>query len=107
VYYNPRSAVPVPEELSDRVFPWVRPCWEKVKRYEVETKDMKPTATAFFTLMSSLATVLIQDVAALKLMHPDRCGNEYPLFKDNPIFNSDEFEVRFVFCLWSLVFFLL
>jgi Centromere DNA-binding protein complex CBF3 subunit, domain 2 len=93
MYYNPRSAVPVPAELSKAVFPWVEPCWERLKTYEQERDELKPTATAFLRHMSSLATVLIQDLAAMKLLHPERCENEYRLFKDDPIFNSEAFKV--------------
>jgi hypothetical protein len=92
MYYNPRSAVPVPDELSNGVFPWVGPCWERLKQYERETGDMKPTASAFLKHMMGMATVFIQDTAAMKLLHPDRCVDEYQLFKDDPILSSEAFK---------------
>ena len=91
MYYNPRVAVPVPYELSKEVFPWLEPCWERLKAYEQESGELKPTATAFLRHMSHMATVFVQDLAAMKCLKPERCTDEYRLFKDDSLLSSEAF----------------
>jgi hypothetical protein len=40
-----------------------------------------------------MAQVVIQDVATLKLKHPEWCGDEYSLFKDNALFDGSRLMV--------------
>ena len=93
MHYNPRTAVPVPDELSRAVFPWVQDCHDHLAACELASSTLKPTAHQFLKHMGLMAEVLIQDVAAMKLKHPERCTDEYPFFKDDVIFNGSRFEV--------------
>jgi Centromere DNA-binding protein complex CBF3 subunit, domain 2 len=93
MHYNPRTAVPVPEELSKEVFPWLQDCRDHLDAHEAATSTLKPTARQFLKHMALMADVLVQDVAVLKLKHPERCVEDFPLFKDSPIFNGDRFKV--------------
>jgi Centromere DNA-binding protein complex CBF3 subunit, domain 2 len=95
VHYNPRSVVPVPVELSNAVFPWLEESIDSLDSYEARGGESKPTARQFLNHMSVLSTVLIQDVAAMKCLHPERIDPQLPLFKNDAIFNSDAFHVSF------------
>jgi hypothetical protein len=93
MHYNPRVAVEVPEELSNAVFPWLVGCRDHLDAVEASTLILKPTARQFLKHMDLMAKVLIQDVAAIKIKHPDRFGEEYPFFNDDALFNGEAFEV--------------
>jgi Centromere DNA-binding protein complex CBF3 subunit, domain 2 len=94
MHYNPRTHVEVPAVLTDRVFPWVKDSMARVVAWNEANKGRKqPKSTAwhFLKLMEHLAPVVIQDVAVLKLKHPERCENA-PLM-DDPLFRGDDFKV--------------
>jgi hypothetical protein len=91
--YNPRMGVSVPVELANRVLPWLEGCTDHLDAVEASTGILKPTAQQFLKHMRLMAHVVIQDVATLTLRHPERCGDEYSLFKDNALFNGSRFIV--------------
>lgn len=93
MHYNPRSDVKVPTQLSELIFPWLKDSIDHLNAFEQRTRTLKPTARQFLKHMSVLSTVLIQDVAVIKLLHPERCVNDYRIFKDDPIWTSEAFEV--------------
>lgn len=99
VHYNTRTAVEPPECLVLNVFPWVDECMRQVQTCEDSTGSNLCTAQAFLGLMSQLRIIALQDAAAMRVLHPERCDN--PLFS-LPVFQSDEFNVSlFLYCLYS------
>jgi hypothetical protein len=108
MHYNPRTAVPVPVELANGVFPWLEGCTDHLDAVEASTGILKPTAQQFLKHIRLMAQVVIQDVATLKLKHPEQCGDEYSLFKDNALFNGSRFMVSvfmvsvsvYLYCFW-------
>ncbi|KAG7360183.1 centromere DNA-binding like protein [Nitzschia inconspicua] len=87
-HYNVRAEVIPPEDLRNKVFPWLEGCQEKVKTACL-TGGTHPTASQFLDLMSKLSTIVIQDAAAILVSHPDRALHK--LFS-HPLFASKEFE---------------
>jgi hypothetical protein len=105
MHYNPRTAVPVPVELANGVFPWLEGCTDHLDAVEASTGILKPTARQFLKHMRLMAQVVIQDVATLKLKHPERCGDDYSLFKDDALFNGSQFMVSvsvYSYCYWHI-----
>jgi hypothetical protein len=90
-HYNPRTAVVVPEELSKLVFPWLAESKEKLERFEAENRSspFRETAQKFLEHLERMAEVVVQDVAVMKLLHPDRCEN--CLLMEHSLFDSDLF----------------
>jgi hypothetical protein len=103
MHYNPRTAVDVDNELRDAVFPWVRNSIIDLDKYESEMGVLKPTARQFLNHMNLMQTVLIQDVAAMMLLHPDRCTDDYPLFKNCSVWKTDLFLVSCCVCCFLLL----
>lgn len=97
MHYNPRVGVNVPDCLTDAVFPWVKESKARLEAFKKERKVERTTATQFLRHMELMAMVFIQDVAAIKLLHPDRCEN--CLLLDDPLFRSDEFKVSSLVCV--------
>jgi hypothetical protein len=78
MYYLPRSGVKPPEELSRSVFPFVDAELERnVGRH--------PTAMAFLTMLMRMRSVILQDVAMMKLLGRDHFLFSLPLF-NSPLF---------------------
>ena len=63
-------------------------------------KLQKTTARQFLKQMELLGPVVIQDVAAMKLLHPERFEN-CPLIND-PLFQTPAFEVSLVVSAFPL-----
>lgn len=91
MHYNPRTDIEVPTELRMAVFPWLADSEAKVLDHEKETNDLKPTARQFFKMLTILSSVVVQDVAAIMIKHPERC--EDCLLMQEPLFKRDDFVV--------------
>ena len=91
MHHNPRVGVEAPETLKDQVFPWLKDSTDRLEELKRVNGRQKTTATAFLRHMDLMASVVVQDVAAMKLLHPDRC-QKAPLM-DDPLFRSEEFKV--------------
>ena len=102
ILYNPRVGVDVPEVLMDAVFPWLKQSTLDLDEFEA-AHGAKTTARQFLRQMFILAPVVIQDVAAMKILHPERCEKS-PLMND-PLFKRPEFEVSCCVVLFALPFF--
>ena len=72
VHFNPRTGVEVPDCLVDTVFPWLKESSRQLDEYERshDGKLQKMTARQFLKQMELLGPVVIQDVAAMKLLYP-------------------------------------
>ena len=77
VHFNPRAGVEVPDCLVDAVFPWLKESMRELDAFEKSHDDklMKTTAWQFLKQMELLGPVVIQDVGAMKLLHPKQFEN--------------------------------
>lgn len=94
-HFNPRTMVEPPEELLRMIWPWIEEELEKLG----ESDDEHITAMATLRFWQYLRKVLVQDAAAMLLMHQDR--SRHILWRQ-ALFRSGEFKVSFVF--FNLIF---
>ncbi|CAJ1970472.1 unnamed protein product [Cylindrotheca closterium] len=77
-YYNPRALVVPPEELEKKIFPFADRALEKVEA-ACKSKGSRMggyylgTARGFLEMLLRLRTIILQDAAAMKVLHPERC----------------------------------
>lgn len=78
-YFNPRALVFPPKELEKKIFPFADDASEKVKT-AIKTRgsrmggDYLGAAAGFLHMLLRLRTIILQDAAALKVLHPERCN---------------------------------
>jgi hypothetical protein len=77
-YYNPRALVYPPEELEKKIFPFADAALEKVEaacnsRGSRMGGDYLGAAKSFLQMLLRLRTIILQDAAAMKVLHPERC----------------------------------
>ena len=87
VHVCPRSSCKPPDELRKQVFPWVDDAQEKVRISQAEGNDHR-TAIKFLDLMDHLRDILLQDAAAMMVLHPFRKNH---LLFQHPLFQSEVF----------------
>ena len=101
-YYNPRATVDPPKELEKLVFPFVEEQLEKVKGACENAGGRKGgdylgAARCFLEMLLRLRTIILQDAAALKVLHPERCDGHMSFLGFPEIFCNPLFLVSFLF----------
>jgi hypothetical protein len=81
----------IDSDLVDCVFPFVKPCLEKVieAKSRSDSQSHLNTAVCFLELLQHLALVFLQDAAAMMILHEER--KEMALFKHIPILQGAKF----------------
>jgi hypothetical protein len=90
MFFNTRTSVEVPAYLK-RVTPlgWVYDTYESVmKDPRSQIHHTAPNVLRFFMKLNE---VMLQDAAAMQLLHPERCS--HALFQTLPVFQTKEFAV--------------
>lgn len=87
-HFNPRVGCEPPDALKKMIWPWIEDELEKV--FAAENGDDRITAVCTLRFWLNLRTVILQDAAAMFVLHPDRI--EHPVFK-LPVFRSPLFAV--------------
>ena len=93
LYYNPRTALPVPMELQQKtpIGGWVFNALNKVKAANGEGGQLY-TAQNFLEFLVQLNIVFVQDMATIMIQHPTRLHNHKGLEQLN-VLNCAEFLV--------------
>lgn len=95
MYYNPRTALPVPMALQVEtpIGKWVFNALDKVKQLNGEGGQLY-TAKNFLEFLVELNTIFVQDLAATAIEHPTRLQNHKGL-EQIPVLSSQHFMVSF------------
>ena len=111
MYYSPRTAVEPPESLVKSIFPFAEEQLRLVKEERAEKMADKggtymATAVGFLELVIKLRPIILQDAAAIKVLHPQRFDN-HPLFESQGhftgLFQSPEFIVSTIIARYSVL----
>lgn len=106
VYFNPRTTVPVCRtlllatpfgvffEAYDFVKGKVEEMLRRKKKDRPKKDDIPLTALRFLGFMKECASILVQDAAAMMILHPER--SNHPLFRLECFTRLVEFQVRAV-----------
>lgn len=95
--------VDVPDCLKKQIFPWIEEEVEKLKRYHDQPDTThRYTACCFLDYLKALRTVILQDAAAMMILHPERAMHR--VFDCHKVFKSPEFLVREIlsFCRFNI-----
>jgi hypothetical protein len=92
IHFNPRVACEPRKELSDKVFPWIEGEIEKVFEKNNMDDNNRITAVSVLRFWASLRIIILQDAAAMFVLHPERL--DHPFFR-LPIFRDPLFLVSF------------
>lgn len=90
VHWNPRTSCLPPEELKNRIFPWLEREIRNVQAASSADNRDRATASATLKLWQQLREVILQDAAALLVLHPER--KSHMLFRDD-VFRDPMFVV--------------
>lgn len=88
IHFNPRVACEPPKELSDKIFPWIEGEIEKVFEKNESDDNNRITAVSVLRFWASLRNIILQDAAAMFVLHPERVDHPFlklPIFRD-PLF---------------------
>jgi hypothetical protein len=102
-YYNPRALVYPPEALEKEIFPFADGAFEQVvaagkSRGSRMGGDYLGAARGFLEMLLRLRTVILQDAAAMKVLHPERCDG-HMFFQAFPeLFRHQLFLVSSLYC---------
>ena len=90
LHFSPRVVCEPPEELQQMIWPWIEEELELV--FDAIRRDGKERRTAVCVLRFwiCLRTIILQDAAAMFVLHPERC--DHPVFR-LPVFKSSLFSV--------------
>jgi hypothetical protein len=91
MHYNPRTQ-PIPsDDLKKKTsFGWAFGACDLLERAIMENRELKFTALNFLRMMKEMATIFLQDAAALWIEHPER--RTHPLFSLD-VFRESQWEV--------------
>ena len=96
MHFNIRVTVEPPQDLRDKVFPFVKEGKKKIDDAQEKLPKDEPirwlTARCFLEMMDHLADVVLQDVAFIFAFHEKRRG--HAMFMHMPLFRSTAFLVR-------------
>lgn len=87
-HFNPRTACEPPEELLKLIWPWIEEELEKVFAANRNDGKSRITAVCVLRYWSTLRRIVLQDVAAMFVLHADRLDHpvmKLPVFHD-PLF---------------------
>lgn len=99
MYFCPRSQVIPPDQLLNQIFPFADEQLARVLADIEENGRNKSgvylgSATGFLEMLMKLKTIILQDAAAIVVLHPERAS--HAMFTSFPIFRSGEFIVSFI-----------
>jgi len=78
------------EALQKQIFPFIEGEMENVEAAILRDDKERPTAICTLRLWTKLRTIILQDAAAMFVLHPER--KSHCLF-GMPVFRSDDFKV--------------
>lgn len=94
-FFCPRGKPKPDEELQRKIFPFVENAIESVNRAQQENEEQSAnnlsTAAGFLECLKRLRTIILQDAAAIMILHPER--EHHPLFSMD-VFRGELFKVR-------------
>lgn len=110
IYYNKRTTVDVPLELQ-KLTPIGEFVFDGLRTLEnSDSTREKGTASRFLQFLRSINIAFLQDIAVMKLEHPERLedanGRRHALFECVKALNSDMFDVSGRESVCSRIFFL-
>lgn len=97
-YYNPRTEVEPPEQLQKLIFTFADEALEKV-RLEYTTNAARMggnylgAARCFLEMLVRMRTIILQDAAAMKVLHPEKCDGHMFFSAFPEIFRTELFFV--------------
>jgi hypothetical protein len=95
LHFNPRTAYQPPEGLKQKIFPWIEEEMDKVFATNEIDSNTRITAISTLRFWVNLRTIILQDAAAMIVLHPDRVF-DYPFFRLQ-LFHDVEFKVSSFF----------
>ena len=96
LHFNPRTACQPPEGLKRKIFPWIEEEIDKVFAKNEIDSNTRITAISTLRFWVNLRTIILQDAAAMIVLHPDRVV-DHPFFRLQ-LFHDEEFKVSSFFC---------
>mmetsp|Transcript_19290 Transcript_19290/g.29070 ORF Transcript_19290/g.29070 Transcript_19290/m.29070 type:complete len:185 (+) Transcript_19290:663-1217(+) len=83
--------IDVPDCLKKQIFPWIEEEAEKLHRYHRQPDTTHHyTACCFLDYLKALRTVILQDAAAMMILHPERVMHN--VFQCHKVFKDPQFE---------------